>query len=129
MDMLAVAGAAVTAATAVVLLKQYKPEFSASVSLIAGIAIFMASLAAAVPIFKIISVLFDESGVTSEYGRILFKCLGLCFITQLAADTCRDCNASSIASKVETAGRIAMLAEASPLFIQIFKTVKQLISV
>ena len=34
-----------------------------------------------------------------EYGLILFKALGICLITQLASDACRDAGEAALASK------------------------------
>ena len=46
---------------------------------------------------------------------ILFKAVGICLLTQLAGDVCRDSGESSIASKIELAGRAAILLTAMPL--------------
>ena len=40
---------------------------------------------------------------------ILFKTLGICFLAQFAADSCRDAGESALASKVELAGRSPFL--------------------
>lgn len=48
--------------------------------------------------------------------QILFKALGLCFITQIAATPAADLGETAIASKVETAGKLSVLLVSLPLF-------------
>lgn len=128
MNIITIAGAAIIAAAISVLLKQYKPEYSVIINLGAGIVIFMLVVTAAAPIISQVQELIESTNLPSEYIVILFKCLGICFITQLAADVCRDSGAGSIATKVETAGKIAVLLQSLPLFKQILEVAKNLIS-
>ena len=67
------------------------------------------------------------SGVSGEYTIILIKTLGTCFLAQFAADACRDAGESSLASKVELAGKVAVILMALPLFEAIANTAITLI--
>jgi stage III sporulation protein AD len=58
---------------------------------------------------------------------ILFKTLGLCFLAQFAADSCRDAGENALASKVELAGKLAIVILALPLFEKITSTALALI--
>ncbi len=129
MEIVTIAGAAIIAAAISVLLKQYKPEYALLINLCAGIVILALVLIGAGPIIAEIKSLVTQTGTTGEYIAVLLKALGICFITQMAADVCRDSGASSIASKVETAGKIAVLLEALPLFRQILDVARSLINV
>ena len=51
----------------------------------------------------------------SQGIQVLLKALGICYITQLAADTCKDAGQQAIATKVELAGKVAVLAIAMPM--------------
>ena len=50
-----------------------------------------------------------------EYLSVLIKAIGVCYLTQFSADSCRDAGESSLAGKVELAGKIAILISALPL--------------
>ncbi len=128
MDIVTIAGVAIIAAAISVLIKQYKPEYAYAVNLIAGVTILLFVLAASAPIITQIRDLVSQTGINGDYIVILLKALGICFITQLASDVCRDSGAASIASKVETAGKIAVLLAALPLFERIFNVAKSLIN-
>ena len=60
--------------------------------------------------------LFLQADMEEDYLTIIFKGLGICYITQLSCDCCRDCGESSIATQLELAGKIAMLVISLPLF-------------
>ncbi len=128
MNILTVAGIAIIATAISVLIKQYKPEYSLAVNLGAGIIILLFAVIASAPIIAEIQALVEETGINSQYLVILLKALGICFVTQFAADVCRDSGAVSIATKVETAGKIAVLLCALPLFERILNIARALIN-
>ena len=103
MDMVAIAGVVVIAAFLAVLLRQQRPEQAMAVGLVAGVGILALVLTRAVPAFSSIKELLDASSLPGEYGEILFKALGLCLLTQLAADACRDAGEGALAGKAELA--------------------------
>ena len=69
-----------------------------------------------------------RAGVAEDYTQVLFRSLGLCVITQLASDTCRDAGESAIASRVELAGRVAVLLCGLPLFQKLLELALALVS-
>jgi stage III sporulation protein AD len=62
-----------------------------------------------------------------DYAGILLRALGVCFLTQIACDTCRDAGEAAIAVKLEIAGKIAVLAISLPLFRQVLGFVSTLL--
>ena len=116
MELTGLAVAAVIAAFLAVVLRRYIPEQALAVGLIAGALILAASLIGAVPVLDEIQELLSVSGLSNEYVVVLFKALGVCLLTQLAADACRDAGEQGLASKAEFAGKISMLVLALPLF-------------
>lgn len=121
MSILNIAGVAVIAAAIALLLRQYKQEYAMMVGLATGILIFLYILAQAQPAFRELQSILSNAGVSGEYGAILIKSLGVCFVTQLASDACRDAGETAIATKVELAGKFAVLLLALPLFSQVAK--------
>ena len=121
MDLFAIAGMALIAAVLSVMLRQYRPEFSVLIGFGAGILILLYVLSKAQPAFSELTSLFSRAQVSSSYAVILLKALGICFITQLACDACSDAGEHAIASKIELAGKFAVLLVALPLFEEIAK--------
>lgn len=111
-----VVSAAVVAAFLTVVLRRYLPEQALAVGLIGGAVILAVAGIDAIPVLDEIRTLLSDGGVSGEYVTVLFKALGVCLLTQLAADACRDAGEQGLAAKAEFAGKIAMLVLALPLF-------------
>lgn len=122
-------GIALIAMILCVLLRGYRPEYSVFLSLTAGILILLMTLDALVPVMETLTELIEISGQGREAFTILLKTLGVCFITQLASDACKDAGEGAIASKVELAGKVVILLLAMPLFEQIIGVATSLMTV
>lgn len=127
MDIVALSGIAILAAILAVMLKKYNPEYSILISLGAGALLLWMVLSKISPAINQIRELISAAGISSEYGAILLKTLGICFLTQLSADSCRDAGESALAAKVELAGKLFIVILALPLFQQIASTALSLI--
>ena len=115
-DLQANAGAAVTAAVLAVTLRRYHAEYGMLLSILAGVCILAMLLQALPAVMSQISSLLRAASLPEEYALILFKALGLCWLAQFAADSCRDAGEGALASKVELAGKTAVLLTVLPLF-------------
>lgn len=120
-------GLALAAAALCALLKRYHGEYALLVSVGTGLLIAAQLFSSLIPVLDEINRLMDQAGVAAEYGAILLKVAGLCFLAQFGADACRDAGESALASRVETAARLAMTAAALPLFRQLAETALSLI--
>lgn len=67
-------------------------------------------------IFGKIDELAAVSELNTEYIRIIFKALGICYLTQFSADICRDCGENAAASAAEIFGKIQLILLSLPLF-------------
>lgn len=127
MDVAAIVGLALAAAALCAPLKRYHGEYALLVSVGTGLLIAAQLFSSLIPVLDEINRLMDQAGVAAEYGAILLKVAGLCFLAQFGADACRDAGESALASRVETAARLAMTAAALPLFRQLAETALSLI--
>jgi stage III sporulation protein AD len=69
-----------------------------------------------IPLLGTVRSLFVRSGLPSEYMQIVLKALGICLLTQLASDACRDAGEQGLANKVDLVGKATLLTMAIPLF-------------
>lgn len=116
MDLFAVIGIALVSAVLCLLLKQYKPEYAMVVSVACGVLLFAMVIAALLPALESLSGLLQKASVNVTYGKVIIKTLGVCYVTQLASDACRDAGQTAIASKVELAGKVFIVILSLPLF-------------
>ena len=89
------------------------------VSLICSVVIFAAVLGELIPAFDTIRSMMQQVQIDGQYIEILLKSLGICFITQIASESCRDAGESAIASKIELAGKLMLVVLALPMFEEI----------
>ena len=125
--MVAIAGAAVVAAVMAVMLRRYHAEYGMLLSLAAGVFLMLSLLNVLPQALGQVSDLLRAAALPGEYAVILFKALGICWLAQFAADSCRDAGESALASKVELAGKISILVLSLPLFEDIAQTALGLI--
>ena len=97
------------------------------VSIAAGVVILLILLVDLGSIFDAVEQLFISSGLNGEVFKLTLKALGLCYITNFAVDVCKDFGQTSLASKIELAGKIAVITLSFPLIETILKTVTELI--
>ena len=127
MNMIGIAGIALITAVISVMLRRYHQEYAIVLSITAGVLILFQILANILPAIEQIGTLLSSAGLSNEYALILFKALGLCFLAQFAADSCRDAGEGALASKVELAGKLAIVVLSLPLFEKIASTALALI--
>ncbi len=111
-----VIGISIVSVAVCILLREYKPEFAMTASLLCGVLIFGMVILNLTPALDTLGNLISGMHLNSEYFTIVLKSLGICYVTQLASDTCRDSGYSAIASKVELAGKVSIVVIALPLF-------------
>lgn len=127
MNVVGIAGIAICAAVAAAMLRRYHPEYSVLIGIAAGVVILLAVFGSVSPVLNQIGSLMSSSGLSARYAEILLKTLGVCFLTQFAADSCRDAGESALASQVELAGKVAVVLLSLPLFQKIASTAVALI--
>lgn len=102
-----------------VLLRRYQPELALGVGIIAGVLVLSAVVKTLLPTLHSLRTMLEGAALPSAYVGILFRALGICLLTQLAADTCRDAGENALAAKAEFVGKIMLLILALPLFQEI----------
>lgn len=122
MDVVKIAFLGIITALLYGLLRQIKPELAPLVVL-GGAAVILITLAdSLLNVSGSVDDMMTLAGLEKENVSILMKALGICVVTQFAADICYDNSCSSIAAAVELAGRVGAVALAMPMI----KTVAQI---
>lgn len=115
MWIIAAAAAGLVGTVLALILGQYRPEFRMLVTAAVTLLLMAMVLEQLSPVLEQLHSTMELTGLTGDYAAILFKAVGICLLTQLAGDVCRDSGESSIASKIELAGRAAILLTAMQL--------------
>ena len=114
MEIFGIIGIAILTLALSFIFKELKKEYAVFVMIIGGIIITIWALVRISPVVNYIQELTNLSDL-SEYFVVILKALGISFIVQIAADICRDFGESSLAGKVEFAGKASILIIVLPV--------------
>ncbi|MBP3335474.1 MAG: stage III sporulation protein AC/AD protein family [Ruminiclostridium sp.] len=127
MNIIAFVGAGIIGSVLSVVLRQYKPEFSIYITLITGMLMLGAAVTAVKPVIETVTGYLQIADPDTSYADVLVKSLAVCYITQMASDSCADAGEKSIAAKIELAGKFAIVLLALPVFDRLMEVIKQLL--
>ncbi len=122
------AGLAITAVLIAKLIRRYTEEQALLLTLLAGIGITAAGILAMSPILNEIDSLLAQGGLTPEQTASIAKAAGICCVTQLAADICKDAGETAVASAVMFSGKIALILLILPLFQPLLSSLREVLS-
>ncbi len=121
-------GVAVVGMAALMILRIYKPEWAPFLRVAVTLILLGSILSTAA---TVLSYLADLTAVTGapdgEAYSLLIKTLGLAFLTETAASVCRDSGEGTLASWVETGGRLQLLLLSFPLIRRVLDLVMALL--
>ncbi len=126
MSTVAIFGFALIAAALIALLRRYKPEFAFPVSVAAAAIVLIYAVSQSAAIMDVVNTITQKAGVAPENIKILFKAMGICYITQLAKDTCCDSGETALGEKVELAGKIGIAVLSLPILAEILTLITEL---
>lgn len=105
-----------------------RPELAVCLSLLAGALTVGMLLSRLTPLLVALRRMFALGGVGESHLAVVLRGAGICLVTQLAADTCRDAGDTALASKAELTGRILLLLLAVPLYEQILALIVNVVN-
>jgi len=114
MEILGIVGIAILTVVLSFIFKELKQEYAIFIMIIGSIIITIWGLVRIYPVINYIQEL-TSVGNLSEYFTIILKSLGISFIVQIASDICKDFGQTSLAGKVEFAGKAAILIIVLPV--------------
>ena len=116
-------GVLLSAAFLSAVLRSQRPELALGLGLAAGLLVAGLLLSQAMPLMTSLRRLTALGGLSEGSLSVALRSAGVCLVTQLTADTCRDAGESALASKAELVGRVLLLWLSLPLFEQILTLV------
>ena len=115
MDIVKVAAAGILTAMVYALVRQIKPEIAPLV-IMGGLCVILSVVAGRfADLTGTVDDMMELSGIKKENVAILIKAMGVCVVSQFAADICYDNSCSAIGSAVELAGKVGAVILAMPM--------------
>lgn len=127
MDTLFFVGFAVAAAFLSALLKRLEPTIAAFVSLGACIMLMLGVGDLLKSITSSVQTLTQSARLDGAYINVLLRIVGVAYVAQIGAQTCRDAGSANIADQVELCARLAILSMAAPLFLSLMEMITEVL--
>lgn len=127
MEIIQIVSLGIIATILAVILKQYRPEFSIFIGLLAGVIIFLLLLSKIQAVLEVFNKISSKMNVDILYINTIFKIIGIAYITEFGAQVCRDAGEGSIAAKIDLGGKILIMILAIPILMALLDLVVKLI--
>lgn len=111
-----------------VMLRRERPEFAMLIGLGISAVILYSVSGAIANVINGLKTMITGCGVDIKYFVICIKAVGIAYIAQFAAEILRDCGEGAIASKVEAAGKIGILALTMPVMKSLLEMCAKVVS-
>lgn len=127
LDIVKIIGVGITALIIIIILKQYKPEFTVYVSIIVGVIILLMVMDKLSAVVNILSSLASKTGTGSTFLKILLKITGIAILTEFAVSICKDSGETAIASKIDLGGKIIIISISIPIITALLELLIQIL--
>lgn len=114
-EIIKIIGIGLIALVIVVILKQYRPEYTIYVSIIAGVLILFLAMEKLSGIINLLQSISDKTYINKQFLGILLKITGIAIITEFAVSICTDAGEKAIASKIEIGSKVIIIAMSIPI--------------
>ena len=108
-------------------LKKFNKDYAILTICFTNTAICVFSFMILSPAFEYIKELTETQGLY-DICKVMFKGCGVCLITSIASEICKDMGESGLSTKIEFAGKCTLIAFCSPLIKQVFEYAKMFIN-
>lgn len=126
MEILEIAGIGIVATIMVLIIKQQRPEIAIQVSIAAGITIFILIAGKLSAVIDLLISYASKANVDTTYLMTLLKIIGIAYIAEFGAEVCKDAGEGAIASKIELAAKVIIIAIAVPIISSLLELIVQI---
>ena len=127
MDIVKIIGVGLISLIIIIIVRQYKPEFTLYVSLFAGAIILVFIMDKLDGIINLLTTLSNKTAINNEFLTLLIKITGIAFLTEFAVSICKDTGETAIANKVDMGGKVIIVSMSIPIISSLLETVVEIL--
>ena len=120
MDIFKVVAFAIVSTILIVLLKEQRKDIALILTIFASLAIVIFAIDKISKIIELLNTLADNSGINKDYLLIIIKVTGIAYIVEFGKNICMDAGQTSIATKLEMAGKVIIVSLSIPIITSLF---------
>jgi stage III sporulation protein AD len=126
-EIIKIVGISLVATFLALIVKEQKPNFAFLLIVFVGCGIFLFLVDKIYEIIHMLERLAVNAKVNLVYVETILKIIGIAYIAEFAVQITKDAGQGSIASKIELAGKVIILAMAIPILTVLIETIIKLI--
>ena len=126
-EIIKIIGIGLIALVVIIILKQYRPEFTIYVSIIAGILILAFIMEKFAGIINLLKSISDKTYINKQFLGILLKITGIAIIAEFAVSICSDAGEKAIASKIEIGSKVIIIAMSIPIISSLLELIVEIL--
>ncbi len=127
MEIVKISAIGIITAFCVLILKDNKSEVAVLVGIAGGCIILLSVIDYFVNIVAFIENIADKSGIPQSLMLIVFKVVGVGYLTDFSAGIVEDAGQKSLSEKIVLAGKILIMIISLPVITLLFDTVSELL--
>jgi stage III sporulation protein AD len=109
------------------LLRQYRPEFTIYISLIAGALILLLVMDKLTGVINLLQSIANKTSINSTFLSLLIKITGIAFLSEFAVSICKDSGEAAIANKIEIGTKIIIIAMSIPIITSLLEIILKIL--
>lgn len=79
-------------------------------------------------VFDTATQLGERADINTAYLQIVFKIIGIAYISEFGSQLCKDAGESAIASKIEFGGKVMILAISAPVILALMDIITNMLA-
>lgn len=127
MDIIKIIGVGLISLIIIIIVKQYKPEFTLYISLLAGAIILLFVIDKIEGIINLLVSISNKTSINNEFLKLLIKITGIAFLTEFAVSISKDTGETAIANKIDMGGKVIIVSMSIPIISSLLETVEEIL--
>ena len=125
MNIITVCAFGIVSACIIGIVRLLRPELATLACAVAGVVVLIYTISAIAPFVSFVKGIALYNGAES-YFTLMLKSLAISFCCKTSSEICKDCGETSLASKIELAGKAAIILISLPIVQQLFDIAKDM---
>lgn len=105
-------------------IRHTKPEFAVYLSIATSIFLLFLAVEKLTIVVESVRLLQSSISVQASYIQALLKIIGITYISEFAADICRDAGYATIAGQIGVFSKLSILAVSMPIVTALLETIQ-----
>ena len=99
-------------------------EFGIYLALMAGFLIFTEVLGQLEYVIRTVTAYVSELKVISPFLSVLYKMIGIAYVSEFASGICKDAGYSALSGQIEMAGKITLISLSMPIILEVLDAIR-----